>query len=124
MLKLVWLIPVLPLVGFLINFILGGTSRLKERTVSLVGCGVILASLLLTLGVFYEYGWHYAPAHGNQPYVTSEAGGFPHSFAWMPGGKAHQTEGHDAGKLADFNIEWSYQIDQLSLVMKIGRAHV
>ena len=32
MLKLVWLIPVLPLVGFLFNFLLGRRLRLNERT--------------------------------------------------------------------------------------------
>jgi len=123
MLKLVWLIPLLPLAGFLFNFLLGRRLRLSERTVSIVSCGVILAALLLTLGVFYEYGWHYAEQHDNKPYVTStdpETGshqGFPHSFTWLPGGLAHQTQGHDSGALSNFNIEWSYQIDQLTLVM-------
>ena len=53
MLKLVWLIPVLPLFGFLFSFLLGRKLRLSERTVSLIACGVILASMLLTLGAFY-----------------------------------------------------------------------
>ncbi len=115
MLKLVWLIPVFPLLGFLINFLLGRRLRLSERAVSLIGCGVILLSLLLTIGAFYEYASSYAPAHDRQPYVTS--GGFPQSFEFLPGGMAHTTAGHEAGRLADFKVEWSYQIDQLSLVM-------
>ncbi|HKQ03488.1 MAG TPA: NADH-quinone oxidoreductase subunit L [Blastocatellia bacterium] len=115
MLKLVWLIPVFPLLGFLINFLLGRRLRLSERAVSLIGCGVILLSLLLTIGAFYEYASSYAPAHDRQPYVTS--GGFPQSFEFLPGGMAHITAGHEAGHLADFKVEWSYQIDQLSLVM-------
>jgi NADH-quinone oxidoreductase subunit L len=117
MLKLVWLIPIFPLAGFLINFLLGRKLRLSERAVSVVACGAILLSFVLTAGAFVEYASSYAPAHDNRPYVTSESGGFPHSFTWMPGGKAHQTLGQQAGALADFNIEWSYQIDQLSLVM-------
>jgi NADH-quinone oxidoreductase subunit L len=117
MLRLVWLIPVLPLLGFLFNFLLGRRLRLSERTVSIVACGVILGSLLLTLGAFYDYAVNYAPAHENTPYVTSQEGGFPHSFTWLPGGAAHKTLGNERGGLADFNIEWSYQIDQLSLVM-------
>ncbi|MEK6301635.1 MAG: NADH-quinone oxidoreductase subunit L [Acidobacteriota bacterium] len=117
MLKLVWLIPVLPLLGFLINFLLGRKLRLSERAVSLIGCGVILASLLLTLGAFYEYATDYARKHDDKPYITSEDGGFPHSFTWLPGGAAHKTHGNEAGGLASFNIEWSYQIDQLTLVM-------
>ncbi len=115
MLKLVWLIPIFPLLGFLINFLLGRKLRLSERAVSLIACGVILASMLLTIGAFIDYASNYAPAHNNEPYVTSQEGGFPHSFVWLPGGSARKTAGD--GGLADFNIEWSYQIDQLSLVM-------
>jgi NADH-quinone oxidoreductase subunit L len=117
MLKLVWLIPILPLLGFLINFVLGRKLRLNERTVSIIACGVILLSLLLTVGAFYEYATSYAPAHNNEPYVTSQEGGFPHSFTWLPGGKARTTLGESKGTPAEFNIEWSYQIDQLTLVM-------
>ncbi|MEK6321378.1 MAG: NADH-quinone oxidoreductase subunit L [Acidobacteriota bacterium] len=118
MLKLVWLIPVLPLFGFLFNFLLGRRLRLSERTISIIACGVILASMLLTLGAFYEYHWSYNPANENKPYITSQEGaGFPHSFTWLPGGMAHKTQGQEAGALSNFNIEWSYQIDQLSLVM-------
>jgi len=115
MLKLVWLIPLLPLAGFLINFLLGRRLRLSERAVAIIGCGVILGSLLLTLGAFYDYAANYAPSHDNKPYVTSEDGSF--SFTWLPGGAAHKTLGNEAGGLADFNITWSYQIDQLTLVM-------
>ena len=123
MLKLVWLIPVLPLVGFLINFLLGKKLKLSEKAVSTVACGTILLSLLLTIGAFYEYATSYAPAHENKPYVTSkdpdtgERQSFPHSFTWLPGGQAHNSQGKDAGALSNFDIEWSYQIDQLSLVM-------
>ena len=118
MLKLVWLIPVLPLIGFLINFLLGRKLGLRERTISFIACGVILGSMLLTFGAFYEYHWSFNPANETKPYVTSkEAGGFPHSFTWLPGGAARNTHGQQAGGLANFNIEWSYQIDQLSLVM-------
>ncbi|HZM91665.1 MAG TPA: NADH-quinone oxidoreductase subunit L [Blastocatellia bacterium] len=118
MLKLVWLIPVLPLIGFLLNFFLGRRLRLSERTISLIACGVILASMLLTFGAFYEYHWSFNPANEDKPYVTSkEAGGFPHSFTWLPGGAARNSLGQQSGALSNFNIEWSYQIDQLSLVM-------
>ncbi|HJZ66883.1 MAG TPA: hypothetical protein VKF81_01975, partial [Blastocatellia bacterium] len=117
MLKLVWLIPVLPLVGFLLNFLLGRKLRLSERAVSLIGCGVILVSMLLTIGAFYEYHWSYNPANEDKPYVTSEHGGFPNSFTWLPGGHAHNSLGQKTGALSNFNIEWSYQVDQLSLVM-------
>ncbi|MFY9573322.1 MAG: NADH-quinone oxidoreductase subunit L [Blastocatellia bacterium] len=118
MLKLVWLIPVLPLFGFLFNFLLGQKLRLSERAISMIACGVILASMLLTLGAFYEYHWTFNPANEDKPYITSkEGGGFPQSFTWLPGGAARVTQGQHPGALADFKIEWSYQVDQLSLVM-------
>jgi NADH-quinone oxidoreductase subunit L len=116
MLKLVWLIPVLPLLGFLFNFLLGRKLQLSERTVSIVACGVILGSMLLTFAAFYEYRWNFNPANEDNPYITSRDG-FPNSFTWLPGGLAHNSLGKDTGALTRFNIEWSYQIDQLSLVM-------
>ncbi len=116
MLKLVWLIPVLPLFGFVFNFLLGRKLRLSERAVTIVACGVILVSMLLTLGAFYEYHWSFNPANEDKPYLTSNDG-FPGSFTWLPGGAAHNTQGQQTGASSNFNIEWSYQIDQLSLVM-------
>lgn len=115
MLKLVWLIPIFPLVGFFINFLLGKRLRLSETVVSVVACGVIGLSLLLTLGAFFDYKANFNPGNEEKPYITSKEGGF--GFTWMPGGRAHQTLGEEKGKLANFNVEWSYQIDQLSLVM-------
>src|SRR5260370_31835282 len=97
MLKLVWLIPVLPLFGFLLNFILGRYLRLSERAVSVIACGTVLLSLLITLGAFYEYGWQWAPTHGNQPYNTCKEGGF--CFTWLPGRQAHKILGQPSGPL-------------------------
>ena len=124
MLRLVWLIPIFPLVGFLINFLLGRKLRLSERAVSVVACGVILGSLLVTLGAFYDYHWNFNPENETKPYISKH-------FTWLPGGKAHQSlspaaeeagaHSQEAGaaksSLFDFNINWGYQIDQLSLVM-------
>jgi NADH-quinone oxidoreductase subunit L len=115
MLKLVWLIPIFPLVGFFINFLLGKKLRLSETVVSIVACGVIGLSLLLTLGAFVDYKSNFNPQNEDKPYITSKEGSF--GFTWMPGGRAHNTQGEEKGKLSNLNIEWSYQIDQLSLVM-------
>jgi len=110
MLELVWLIPLLPLAGFVINFFLGKTLKFSEQVVWLIGCGTVLLSLLITLGAFYQYAFTYAPAHGNAPFITSY-------FTWLPGGAAHNSLGNNDGKLSSFNIDWGYQIDQLSLLM-------
>lgn len=47
-----WLIPVLPLIGFLINGL--GRKMLSKGMVSVIGCGVILASFILSLLVFFQ----------------------------------------------------------------------
>src|SRR5690606_37886758 len=50
MIDLVWLIPLLPLIGFLVNGL--GRNVLPKSVVSVVGCGVVLVAFLLSCGVF------------------------------------------------------------------------
>ncbi len=52
MIDYVWLIPFLPLLGFLINGLLG--KRLGKNTISWVGCGSVGLSFLVSIGVFFE----------------------------------------------------------------------
>src|SRR5262245_40228343 len=109
MLRLVWLIPLLPLAGFFINFIVGRYGKLSERAVGYIACGTVLLSLVLTILAFIDYSG-YAHAHEEKPYVM-------HLFEWLPGGLAQQTLGTSAGALATFSTKWGYQFDQRSLVM-------
>jgi NADH-quinone oxidoreductase subunit L len=51
-LQLVWLIPFLPLVGFLINGL--GRKQLSKALIGLIGSGVILASFLISVFVFFQ----------------------------------------------------------------------
>jgi NADH-quinone oxidoreductase subunit L len=51
-LQLVWLIPFLPLVGFLINGL--GRKQLSKTLVGLIGSGVILASFLISVFAFLQ----------------------------------------------------------------------
>jgi len=53
MIDYVWLIPVFPLVGFLINGLLG--QKLSKNTVGAIGSGAVGLSFLLTVGIFLEY---------------------------------------------------------------------
>src|SRR5918992_1520984 len=53
MLELLWLIPLLPLLGAALNGLLG--SRLPKPVVTTIGVGAPLASLLLALGCLWEY---------------------------------------------------------------------
>ncbi|HMO61595.1 MAG TPA: NADH-quinone oxidoreductase subunit L [Ferruginibacter sp.] len=50
--QIAWLIPFLPLAGFLINGLL--RKRLSRPAVSVVGSGVILASFIISLVVFFQ----------------------------------------------------------------------
>ncbi|WP_395625669.1 NADH-quinone oxidoreductase subunit L [Daejeonella sp.] len=52
MINLVWLIPLFPLLGFLINGL--GRNTLSKSVVAFVGCLTVLASFALSIGVFFE----------------------------------------------------------------------
>jgi NADH-quinone oxidoreductase subunit L len=51
-LQIVWLIPLLPLIGFLVNGL--GRKYLSKSLVSMIGCGVVLASFVLSIWVFMQ----------------------------------------------------------------------
>ena len=50
MINLVWLVPVLPLAGFLINGLF--RNSLSKGMTGVVGCGVLLGSFILSLLIF------------------------------------------------------------------------
>ena len=51
-LQIVWLIPFLPLIGFLINGL--GRKQLSKSLTGIIGSGVILASFLISVFVFFQ----------------------------------------------------------------------
>jgi NADH-quinone oxidoreductase subunit L len=114
-LELIWLIPALPLLSATILGVFGRPLKWSERTISWIACGSVFLSLVITLGAFFEYKTSYAP----RPYLSSEAGGFPHSFTWVPGGTAELSLGPNVGQSAELKVEWAYQVDPLSAVMMI-----
>lgn len=52
MINLVWLVPLFPLIGFLINGL--GRNVLPKAAVSFVGCLSVLASFVVSIGIFLE----------------------------------------------------------------------
>jgi NADH-quinone oxidoreductase subunit L len=116
MLKLIWLIPTLPLLSSAFLGICGRRWRLSEKTVSWIGCGSVFLSLLISIGAVAEFARTYWPTH-QRPYLSRDAGGFPHSFTWVIGGPARLSLGPEAGTTVPLVVEWSYQLDQLSAVM-------
>jgi len=51
-LDIAWLVPFLPLLGFLINGL--GRKVLSKSLISIVGCGVVLASFVLSIWIFWQ----------------------------------------------------------------------
>ena len=98
MLELIWLIPLLPLVGVAVNAFWG--RRLSRKVVGLVACGVIAAALIVAIGAVL--GLAQLPA--DQRYYATELG------VWMPLG--------DIGAQGrSMQISWGFALDPLSAIM-------
>src|ERR671938_325266 len=94
MYRYIWLVPVLPLAGAAVNGLLGRRFRFSERVVGAIAVGACALSFLIGVGAVYEYGFG-GHARWPAPYVTSEEGGFPYSYRWIPGGAVEITKGRD-----------------------------
>ncbi|MFO7445882.1 MAG: NADH-quinone oxidoreductase subunit L [Ignavibacteriaceae bacterium] len=94
MIQLIHLTIILPLAGFLINGIFG--SRIKnEKVIGWIGSGMIGISFLIAAGAFIET--LALPVNQRQTIVTL--------FSWI--------------NVAALDVSFSYQVDQLSLVMAL-----
>jgi NADH-quinone oxidoreductase subunit L len=83
-LQMVWLIPLLPLIGFLINGL--ARNSLSKRMSGIIGSGVILFSFLLSLYVFFN----------------------------VKGGNSHLAHYFNLIDINSFTIGFDFQIDALS----------
>ncbi len=85
-LQLAYLIPLLPLLGFLINGL--GRKHLSKGLVSIIGSGVILASFALSIWVFFQ----------------------------VRGGNTHVAHYFDFISVDTLRIPFAFQIDQLTSI--------
>jgi NADH-quinone oxidoreductase subunit L len=144
MLKLIWLVPLLPLAGAAVNGLLGRALRFSERVVGAIAVGSVALAFLISLAAVYSYGFG-GSARWPAPYVTSQDG---FHYTWIPGGDVEITQGlaargaqeTNAGPVilrpdgsnaanaaptatarrgANLNIEWSYQLDPLSSIFML-----
>src|SRR5437899_1237895 len=106
MLRLLWLVPLLPFTGFAVNGLLGARF-LSRRVVGLIACAAVLASFVLSAGAILEL--HLIAqspeelASGVAPHFTQDL------FEWMPMGQSANG--------GDLTVRWSYLLDPLSAVM-------
>jgi NADH-quinone oxidoreductase subunit L len=88
--RLIWLIPLLPLAGAVVNGLLGRRLRFSERLVGAIAVGSVALAFLLGVAAVYSYGFG-GHAQWPEPYVTSQDGAF--GYQWIPGGATELTQG-------------------------------
>src|ERR1041384_4726421 len=119
MLKYIWLVPLLPLIGDAINGLFGRKRRFPEKLVAGMSVGSVALSFLISVAAVYSYGFG-GHAEWPKPYITSQDG---FSFDWIPGGAVNVDHGAEAAgqspRFALLNIEWSYQLDPLSSIFML-----
>ncbi len=89
MLQLIALVPLLPLIGFLVNGI--GNKSIPKNLVGIIGSGVMLLSFVISLGVFFEL---------RSSDITTHTYAF---FDWI--------------NVGNFNLSFSFLVDPLSSLM-------
>ena len=103
MLQLIWLIPLLPVVGVVINGLFG--RRMSRTAVGWLACLVVLCSLLISAGAV----WQLAQLPEDARYHAVELG------SWMPLGDLESASGGHA--LQNVEISWGFALDPLSAVL-------
>lgn len=94
MIQLIYLTVLLPLLGFLINGLFGKKIK-NEKIIGIIGSGVIGLSFLISVGAFFET--LALPPNSRTTIVSL--------FTWM--------------NVANIDVSFAYQVDQLSLVMAL-----
>jgi NADH-quinone oxidoreductase subunit L len=87
--KYIWLVPLLPLIGAVINGLLGRKLRFSEPLIGAIAVGSVALSFLISVAAVYSYGFG-GHAEWPKPYLTSQDG---FSFNWIPGGAVSVNHG-------------------------------
>jgi len=103
MLQLIWLIPLLPLVGVVINGLFG--RRMSRTTVGWLACLVVLCSFLISAGAVWQLAQLPEDARHHAVEVAS----------WMPLGDLEGATDNQA--LSNVEISWGFALDPLSAVL-------
>src|ERR1043166_1318843 len=89
MLKYIWLVPLLPLIGAAINGLFGRKLRFPEKLIGGIAVGSVALSFLISVAAVYSYGFG-GHAEWPKPYLTSQDG---FSFTWIPAGAVSVNQG-------------------------------
>src|SRR6058998_1230911 len=100
-LNLIWLIPLFPAAGFVINGLVG--KRMSKTMVGVIACGLVFISFIFSAGAVYQL-LQLDSAHRSHTVRLYE---------WINAGPAHTSE----GPLANFRVDWGFLLDPLSAVM-------
>jgi len=100
-LDLIWLIPLFPAAGFVINGLFG--KRMSKTMVGVIACGLVFISFIFSAGAVYQL-LQLDSAHRSHTVRLYE---------WINAGPAHTSE----GPLANFRVDWGFLLDPLSSVM-------
>ena len=108
MLQWIWLIPVLPLLGAVVNGLAG--PRMSRRAVHVVACGSVLAALLVSAGAVWSLAGDLealaaAPPEGMQVDTATRSVEVTLG-AWIP-----------SGTPGSFAADWGFALDPLSSVL-------
>ena len=104
MLELIWLIPLLPLVGVLVNGFFG--RRMSLKAVGMLACATVLLAFLIGVGAV----WELSQLPPEERLFETEIA------AWLPLGEI--PGGHD------IQLPWGFSLDALSAVMLLTVAGV
>ena len=97
----IWLIPLFPALGFVINGLFG--KRMPKAAINIVACGSVLLSFVYALGAVLGLIGLEEEARSHTVTV----------FEWINAGAAHTS----GGDLTHFEVSWGFLLDPLSSVM-------
>src|SRR5215510_4355846 len=100
-LDLIWLIPLFPAVGFVINGLFG--KRLPKTAVGVIASGAVLISFIFSAAAVFQL-LQLGPEERSHTVKL---------YQWINAGPARTAE----GPLANFSIDWAFLLDPLSSVM-------
>ena len=117
MLRYLWLIPLLPLAGFVVNGLLG--RRLPRQAVAWIACGTVLLSFLISVGAVWQLNDGTSLAEMSRASVQGidvdvESRRYEvELWTWISAGEARD----DTGTAFDLQVAWGYQLDPLACVL-------